>query len=53
MTRRERKRLQCEKIIEEKGIICLENVTKSFPGGAHAVNDVSFQARGVCIHCWG
>ncbi len=45
MTRRERKRLQCEKIIEEKGIICLENVTKSFPGGAHAVNDVSFQIK--------
>ena len=45
MTRRERKRLQCEKFIEENGIICLENVTKSFPGGAHAVNDVSFQIK--------
>lgn len=41
MTRRERKKLQREEIVREKGLICLENVSKSYSSGSPALNGVS------------
>lgn len=45
MSRMDRKRQQREKFIEEKGIICLENVSKTFSGGSPALNDVSISIK--------
>lgn len=41
MTRRERKKLLRDEIIEEKGLICLENVSKAYATGSPALNGVS------------
>lgn len=41
MTRRERKKLLQDEIIEEKGLICLENVSKAYATGSPALNGVS------------
>jgi len=45
MTRREKKRLAQEKFIEEKGIICLENVSKVYSSGSPALDNVSLQIK--------
>lgn len=41
MTRREKKKLLRDEIIEEKGLICLENVSKAYATGSPALNGVS------------
>ncbi len=41
MTRREQKRKQREQMIEEKGIIYLENVSKVYSAGAPALNGIT------------
>ena len=41
MTRREQKRKQLEQMIEEKGIIYLENVSKVYSAGAPALNGIT------------
>ena len=41
MTRKETQRLKRERIIEENGIIFLDNVSKSYSSGSPALNGVS------------
>lgn len=41
MTRREKKKILRDEIIEEKGLICLENVSKAYATGSPALNGVS------------
>ena len=41
MTRRELKRQRREEMIEQSGVICLENVIKTYPAGSHALNGIS------------
>ena len=45
MNRKERERLRQQEIIEEKGLICLEDVCKSYASGSPALNGVSLSIR--------
>ncbi|MCM1526771.1 MAG: cell division ATP-binding protein FtsE [Bacteroides sp.] len=45
MTRKELRRQQREEFIEKNGLICLENVSKSYSTGAPALNNVSLSIR--------
>lgn len=45
MNRRERKRVQREEIVREKGLICLENVSKAYATGSPALNGVSLSIK--------
>ena len=45
MNRRERKRVQSEEIVREKGLICLENVSKAYATGSPALNGVSLSIK--------
>ncbi|MBQ7918995.1 MAG: cell division ATP-binding protein FtsE [Lachnospiraceae bacterium] len=45
MTRRERKKLQREEFVRENGLICLENVSKSYSTGSPALNGVSLSIK--------
>ena len=45
MTKRERKKLQREEFVRENGLICLENVSKSYSTGSPALNGVSLSIK--------
>lgn len=45
MSRKEAKRRALEKFIEEKGIICLENVSKTYSGGSPALKEVNLSIK--------
>lgn len=45
MTRKELRRQQREQFIEDNGIICLDNVSKSYSTGTPALNNVSLSIR--------
>lgn len=45
MSRKEELRQKREKYIEEKGVICMENVTKTYSSGSPALNGVSLSIK--------
>lgn len=45
MNRKEKKNLQREETVREKGIICLENVSKAYATGSPALNGVSLSIQ--------
>lgn len=45
MTKREKKKLQREEFVRENGLICLENVSKSYSTGSPALNGVSLSIK--------
>ena len=54
MTRKETQRLKRERIIEENGIIFLDNVSKSYSSGSPALNGVSLSiGRGEFVFIVG
>ena len=54
MTRKETQRLKREHIIEENGIIFLDNVSKSYSSGSPALNGVSLSiGRGEFVFIVG
>lgn len=54
MTKKELRRQRREQIIEEKGIICMENVTKAYTSGAPALNGISLNiAQGEFVFIVG
>lgn len=52
MANKEAQRLKRERIIEENGIIFLDNVSKSYSTGSPALNGVtlSIGRGGICIY---
>ena len=54
MNRKEQRRLKVEKMIEEKGIIYLDNVTKTYSGGSPALNGITLSiGRGEFVFIVG
>ena len=50
MRRREELRKQQEQFIAERGVICLDNVSKSYSTGSPALNGISLKIhRGVFV----
>ena len=45
MTKKERKKLQREEFVRENGLICLENVSKTYSTGSPALNGVSLSIK--------
>ncbi len=45
MTKREKKKLQREEFVRENGLICLENVSKTYSTGSPALNGVSLSIK--------
>lgn len=53
MRRREAIRKQQAKFIEENGVICLDNVSKSYSTGSPALNGISLKVhRGSSYSSW-